>query len=437
MFEAVTQAFKIPDLRRKIFFTLGILVLFRIIASIPVPGVDRQGLADYIEGNQLLGMLNLFSGSGLRNFSIVALGVYPYITASIIMQLLTPVIPRLNELSNEGQQGRNKINQYTHFLTVPLALLQGYGQALLFSRTSIGGEPILEGFGLFDRDTFLSSAALLLTMTAGTMLLVWMGELITEYGIGNGVSIIIFGGIVASLPQAVGGLLTSGSTSDNLIGTVFFALIALGTVVGIVYINEGQRRIPVHYAKRIRGNKQYGGNTSFIPLKVNSAGMIPLIFAVSIMVMPGLIANFLASSNRDWVRDLGGDLQRFFSPNNIWYQVVYFLLVVAFTYFYTMVVFYQQKIPETLQRQGAFVPGIRPGRNTAVYLQQVLQRITLVGALFLGLVAIMPYIASEITGIQTLLISATSILIVVGVAIDTMRQLEAQLMMRNYEGFIQ
>jgi preprotein translocase subunit SecY len=252
MFDAVTQAFKIPDLRRKIFFTLGILVLFRIIASIPVPGVDRDGLADYIEGNQLLGMLNLFSGSGLRNFSIVALGVYPYITASIIMQLLTPVIPRLNELSNEGQQGRNKINQYTHFLTVPLALLQGYGQALLFSRTSVGGAPILSDFGLFDRDTFLPSAALLLTMTAGTMLLVWMGELITEYGIGNGVSIIIFGGIVASLPQAVGGLLTGGSTADNLIGTVFFALIALGTVVGIVYINEGQRRIPVHYAKRIR-----------------------------------------------------------------------------------------------------------------------------------------------------------------------------------------
>jgi preprotein translocase subunit SecY len=283
----------------------------------------------------------------------------------------------------------------------------------------------------------LSSAALLLTMTAGTMLLVWMGELITEYGIGNGVSIIIFGGIVASLPQAVGGLLTGGSAQTNIIGTVFFALIALATVVGIVYINEGQRRIPVHYAKRIRGNKQYGGNTTFIPLKVNSAGMIPLIFAVSIMVMPGLIANFLASSNRDWVREVGGDLQRFFSPNNIWYQVVYFLLVVAFTYFYTMVVFYQQKIPETLQRQGAFIPGIRPGKNTASYLQQVLQRITLVGALALGIVAIMPYLAAQITGIQTLLISATSILIVVGVAIDTMRQLEAQLMMRNYEGFIQ
>jgi preprotein translocase subunit SecY len=436
MFEAVAKAFTIPDIRRKLLFTLGILVIFRIIATIPVPGVNRSELREYIEGNQLLGMLNLFSGSGLTNFSIVALGVYPYITASIIMQLMTPVIPRLNELSNEGQQGRNVINKYTHYLTVPLAFLQGYGQALLFSRTSVGGVPLLEDFGLFDGDTALQSLALLVTMTGGTILLVWMGELITEYGIGNGVSIIIFGGIIASLPSAIGGLVTGGTISENVIGMVFFIVLGLATIVGIVFVNEGQRRIPVHYAKRIRGGRQYGGNTTFIPLKVNSAGMIPLIFAVSIMVMPGLIANFLASSNRDWVRDLGGDLQRIFSPNNLFYQVVYFLLVVGFTYFYTMVLFYQQKIPDNLQRQGAFVPGVRPGKATADYLQRVIQRITLVGALFLGTVAIMPYIASQITGIQTLLISSTSILIVVGVAVDTMRQLEAQLVMRNYEGFI-
>ncbi len=436
MFEAATRAFTIPDIRRKILFTLGILVIFRVIASIPVPGVNRDELQTYIEGNQLLGMFNIFSGGGLMNFSIVALGVYPYVTASIIMQLMTPVIPRLNELSNEGQQGRNKINQYTHWLMVPLAFLQGYGQALLFSRTSVGGVPLLEGFGLFDRDTFLSSLALLITMTAGTVLLVWMGELITEYGIGNGISIIIFGGIVASLPAALSSLLTGGTLSENVIGTVIFALLALGTIMGIVFVNEGQRRIPVHYAKRIRGGRQYGGNTSFIPLKVNAAGMIPLIFAVSIMVMPGLIANFLASSNRDWVRDLGGEMQQLFSPSNLPYQIVYFLLVVAFTYFYTMVVYYQQKIPENLQRQGAFIPGVRPGKATAEYLQRVIKRITIVGALFLGTIAILPYIASTITGIDNLLISATSILIVVGVAVDTMRQLEAQLAMRNYEGFI-
>ncbi len=437
MLEAVVNAFKIPDLRRKILFTLAMLVIFRFIASIPVPGVDRSGLADYIENNQLLGVLNLFSGSGLKNFSIVALGVYPYITASIIMQLMTPIIPKLNELSNEGQGGRNKINQYTHWLTVPLAFLQGYAHALLFSRTTgNNGEPLLSGFGLFNSDTAIPTLAILLSMTAGTMLLVWIGELITENGIGNGISIIIFGGIVASLPSSIGRLITGNSTQDNFIGIVFFAIIALVTVVGIVLINEGQRRIPVHHAKRIRGGRQYGGNTTFIPLRVNSAGMIPLIFAVSIMVFPGMVANFLASSSREGVRDFGGTLTRLFSPNSVQYNIIYFLMVVGFTYFYTMVIFQQQKIPENLQRQGAFIPGVRPGKNTAVYLMRVLTRITLIGALFLGLVAILPFIASRITGVQTLLLSATSLLIVVGVAIDTMRQLEAQLMMRNYEGFI-
>ena len=433
MLEAMINAFKIPDLRRKILFTLAMLVIFRFIASISVPGVDRDRLKDFIENNQLLGMLNLFSGSGLSNFSVVALGVYPYITASIIMQLMTPIIPRLNELSNEGQQGRNKINQYTHWLTVPLALLQGYGHALLFSRGT-GGTPLLDNFGL--RDHFLPSMAILMSMTAGTMLLVWIGELITENGIGNGTSIIIFGGIIAHLPGSVGKLLTGGSVADNVIGTVLFVAIALLTIVGIVLINEGQRRIPVHHAKRIRGNRQYGGTTTFIPLKVNSAGMIPLIFAVSIMVFPGMIANFFTSSSRGWVQELGQDINRIFSPNTTLYNLIYFFMVVGFTYFYTMVVFQQQKIPDNLQRQGAFIPGVRPGRNTAIYLQRVLTRITLIGALFLGFVAVLPFIASEITGVKTLLISATSMLIVVGVAIDTMRQLEAQLMMRNYEGFI-
>lgn len=441
MLQAVISAFKIPDLRRKILFTLAMLVIFRFIASIPVPGVNRKDLANFIDNNQLLGMLNLFSGSGLKTFSVVALGVYPYITASIIMQLMTPIIPRLNELSNEGQQGRNKINQYTHWLTVPLALLQGYGHALLFSSSSAAasssnGKPLLANFGLFNSSTFLPTIAVLISMTAGTMLLVWMGELITENGIGNGTSIIIFGGIVANLPSAVGRLGSGGSLSDNVIGTVMFVALALITVVGIVLINEGQRRIPVHHAKRIRGNRQYGGNTTFIPLKVNSAGMIPLIFAVSIMVFPGMIANFFTGSSKSWVQTLGKDLNRIFSPNTALYNLIYFFMVVGFTYFYTMVIFQQQKIPENLQRQGAFIPGVRPGRNTAIYLQRVLTRITLIGALFLGIVAVLPFIASQITGVKTLLISATSMLIVVGVAIDTMRQLEAQLMMRNYEGFI-
>jgi preprotein translocase subunit SecY len=435
--EAVFTAFRIPDLRKKILFTLGMLVIFRFLAAIPVPGVNREGLQEFIQSNALLGILNIFSGSSLQNFSIVALGVYPYITASIIMQLMTPIIPALDEMSNEGQGGRNKINQFTHYLTVPLAMLQGYGQGVLFSQ-QVGpdGRPLIEGFGFGSPDTTLRTLATLLSMTAGTMLLVWIGELITEFGIGNGVSVIIFGGIVASLPGAVASLVRGQSTASNVIGIVMFAAIGLLTIVGIVLINEGQRRIPVHHAKRVRSGRMYGGNTTFIPLKVNSAGMIPLIFAVSILVFPGLIAQFLATSSNELLRNFAGELSRFLAPNSIPYNILYFLLVVAFTYFYTMVIFQQQKISENLQRQGAFIPGVRPGKNTQQYLMRTLNRITLVGALFLGFVAILPFIAAQITGVNSLLLGATSLLIVVGVAIDTMRQLEAQLVMRNYEGFI-
>lgn len=431
MLAAALNAFKIPDLRRKILFTLGILVLFRFVATIPVPGVDRAALDQLLQSNQLLGMLNLFSGSTLGNFSILAMGVYPYITASIIMQLLTPVIPRLDELSKEGNQGRQKINQYTHWLTVPLALLQGYGQAILMTNAGV-----LSNFGLFNPDTALRSAAILLTMTAGTVFLVWLGELITENGIGNGVSIIIFGGIVASLPSVVGNLIGGGTLTENVIGTVTFVALGLVTIVGIVLLNEGVRRIPVQHAKRVRRGRVFGGGSTFIPLKVNSAGMIPLIFAVSIMVFPGMVANFLQTSDRPWLRDFAGSIARFFDPNAVPYQIIYFLMVVAFTYFYTMVLFQQQNIAENLQKQGAFIPGVRPGRNTHSYLTHVLMRITLVGALSLGVVAILPFIAAALTGVTTLLLSATALLIVVGVAIDTMRQLEAQLLMRNYEGFI-
>jgi preprotein translocase subunit SecY len=432
MLDAVINAFKVADLRRKILFTLGILIIFRFIATIATPGVDRAALDDLLASNQLLGMLNLFSGSTLSNFSIVAMGVYPYITASIIMQLLTPIVPRLNELSQEGQQGRNRINQYTHWLTVPIAFLQAYGQCILMEQSGV-----LTDFGLFDADTFLNSFAILMTLVTGTILLVWLGELITENGIGNGISIIIFGGIVASLPSTVGNLIYGGSTTDNFIGTITFVALGLATIIGIVLINEGQRRIPVQHAKRVRRGRTYGGGSTHIPLKVNSAGMIPLIFAVSIMVFPGTIGNFMTGSERAWVRDLGQDMARFFDATSLLYQVIYFVMVVAFTYFYTMVVFQQQNIAENLQRQGAFIPGIRPGLNTKRYLEGVLTRITLVGALALGTIAVLPYIASEITGVQTLFLGATSLLIVVGVAIDTMRQLEAQLMMRNYEGFIQ
>lgn len=432
MLEATINAFRIPELRRRIIFTLVILVIFRFIATIPIPGVDREALSTLLEQNQLLGVLNLFSGSTLSNFSIAALGVYPYITASIIVQLLTPIIPQWEELSKEGEQGRKQLNRYQMWLTVPLAVLQGYGQIILMQN-----QGVISNFGLFDADTWLSSVAILLTLVAGTMVLVWFGELITESGIGNGISVIIFGGIVASLPGSVGNLLFGGSFQDNVIGTAAFLVLALFTIVGIVLLNEGQRRIPVHHAKRVRRGRMYGGSSTHIPLKVNSAGMIPLIFAVSIMVMPGLVATFLTGSERGWLRDLSGDLANFFDPSTLQYQAVFFVMVVLFTYFYTMVVFQQQNIAENLQRQGAFIPGIRPGNHTHRYLTGVVTRITLVGALGLGIVAVLPYFISELTGIQTLFLGATSMLIIVGVAIDTMRQLEAQLMMRNYEGFLQ
>ena len=431
MLQAVFNAFKIPDLRRKIIFTLLMLIVFRIVAHIPVPGVDRVRLDQLLQQNQLLGMLNLFSGSALRQFSIAAMGVYPYITASIIFQLLTPIIPRFDELSKEGESGRATLNRYQHIATVPLALLQAFGQTQLMK-----SQGVLANFGLFDGATALRSIAILTSMTAGTMFLVWIGELITQNGIGQGVSIIIFGGIVANLPTSIGQLVSGNSLSQNIAGIVIFILLGLVTIVGIVLINEGQRKIQVNYARRVRGNRQYGGQTTHIPLKVNSAGMIPLIFAVSIMVFPGYIANLFTASDRPWLQQPAAFLARVFDPNSLQYQVIYFLLVVGFTYFYTIVVFQQQSIAENLQKNGGFIPGIRPGAPTNLFLNRVLTRITIVGALFLGIVAVLPWIASRVTGVQTLFLGSTSLLIVVGVAIDTMRQLEAQLLMRHYEGFI-
>jgi len=440
MFEAVRNAFTLPDLRRKIVLTLLILVVYRAAAHVPVPGVDPNALQQFLEsgsqGSTIVQFLNLLSGGALARLSVMAMGVYPYITASIIMQLLTPLIPQLQELQKEGEQGRNKLNMYTHWLTVPLALLQAYAQ-VIFIQSSIPG--ILTSFG-FGIDP-LATIATLLTMTAGTMVAVWLGEIITEQGVGNGVSIIIFGGIVAQIPNQIGGFISRQEWGNLLL----FSIITVLTIAVIAFVQEGQRRIPVQYGKRVRGTKVYGGQSSHIPLRVNSAGMIPLIFAQSIMIFPSAVAGYFQASQNQFIAGLATGVIRWFSPNpdSYPYWILYFLMVVGFTYFYTDVIFKQQNLSENLQRQGGFIPGLRPGKRTENYLNSVLQRITFVGALLLGGVAILPWIVNIIPGIsqssgqtQALLITSTGLLIVVGVVLDTMKQLEAQLLMRHYEGFI-
>ena len=424
MLDALIRALKVPDLRNKVFFTFAMLVVFRVFAHIPVPGVDIRNLSQLFQNNQLMGMLDLFSGGALTTFSIAAMGVYPYITAQIVMQLLVGTIPALEEISREGEAGRARISQFVNYLTVPLAMLQAYGTGVLLQ-----SKGIVTSFG-FGGGATLSTIAMILSMTAGTVFLVWLGELITENGIGNGVSIIIFVGIVSRLPQLVGQSLATG---QSIVTAVAFAFIGVLTVAAIVVVQEAQRRLPVQYAKRIRGNRMYGGQSTHIPLRVNSAGMIPLIFAMSIMLLPGTIGTYLAVSP-GVVGTVAVFFRDTFNATGAIYWTCYFLLVVMFTFFYTMVIFQQQKLAENLQKNGGFIPGIRPGRPTEQYLNKVLFRITILGALFLGVVSILPFFAQGIS--TSLILSSTGLLIVVGVVLDTMKQLEAQLMMRNYEGFI-
>ena len=428
LLQAMLDAFSLPDLRRRILITLGLLVAFRFVAHVPLPGVDLSALQQLFERTPLLGMLDLFSGGAMRNFSVAAMGVYPYITASIIMMLLVPIIPRLQAISREGEAGRHKINRITHWLTVPLAGLQGYGQLVFLQREGIVGSAAL-----------LPTVAMVLSMVAGTMFCVWLGELITEYGIGNGISIIIFGGIVAGLPEMIGrGFLAK----EDFGGLVMYIIIALATIAFIVIFTEAHRRIPVQYARSVfRGGRmlRQSGSTH-IPLRVNTAGMIPLIFAMSLVIFPGMIASYFANPiGAD--PNLANYIMNLFRPDaplpmGLFYWGLTFLLVVGFAFFYTMIIFQQQDLPGVLQRQGGFIPGIRPGRQTSSYLNHVINRITWAGALFLAIVAIMPFLAREITNVQVLQLSSFGMLIMVGVALDTMKQLEAQLVMRRYEGFI-
>lgn len=430
MLQAVSNAFKLPDLRKKIVFTLVVLVIYRLFAHIPVPGVNVEALRQVFTQNQLLGLLDMFSGGAMQNFSVMALGVYPLITAQIVLQLLQPVIPGLDEMAKEGEAGRQKMSLYTHLLTIPLAILNGIGQIALLSQASGTGASVISRFGL-TADAWLPTVATLATLTGGTMLAIWLGELIDQEGIGNGLSLIIFGNIVSGVPQRIGQLWVA-----NPWAILVFAIITAITIVGIVYVHEGQRRIPVQYAKRVRGTKVYGGQSTHIPLQVNSVGMIPLIFAVSIILFPGVVASYFVGAQVAWVRNVALFVQRAFDSNGALYWIMYFVLVVVFTYFYAEQMFRQQDLPETLRRQGGFVPGIRPGTRTAEFLLGVVRRITAVGALFLGLVAILPWLVRPLVGTDQMLVTSTGLLIVVGVVLDTMKQLEAQLLMRHYEGFI-
>jgi len=413
--------FRDPDLRKKIFFVLFILVLFRIGTTIPIPGIDQIRLQSFLTGNQFFGLLNIFSGGGLSNLSIVMLGVAPYITATIIMQLLTMIFPQLKEMYHEeGEAGKQKFNQYSRLLTVPLAALQAIGLLSL-----LGREHVLINLSPFERIMNI------IIVVAGSLLLMWLGELISEYGIGNGISLLIFAGIVAGLPSTIQQALFTFDYSQILI-YLMFLIAAILIIAGVVVITEAERPIPISYAKQVRGIKMYGGFSTYLPLRVNQAGVIPIIFAISILLFPQMIVNFLSGFQGSVIQTLIKFLSVFMS--NLWvYGSLYFLLVFVFTYFYTAVTFDPEAVSTNLQKSGAFVPGIRPGRPTAEFVSKILNRITLVGAIFLGIIAILPLGMRAITGITALAIGGTALLIVVSVVLETIKQVEAQVVMREYE----
>ncbi|MFA5047892.1 MAG: preprotein translocase subunit SecY [Patescibacteria group bacterium] len=424
MLNKLSQILKIKDLRKNILYILVMLVIVRIAAHIPVPGVNAEGLKSFFNGNQLLGLMNIFSGGGMENFSIIMLGVGPYITSSIIFQLLTMVVPSLEELSKEGEYGRNKINQWTRWLTVPLAILQAFAMITLL-RHSAGTANIFPNFNSW---TLISA---IITITAGTIFLMWIGELISEKNLGNGISLLIFAGIVSSLPSVLTRSVFNYSQAE-FINMVVFAVIALVTIIGVVIVTEGQRNIPVSYARQVRGNKMYGGASTHLPLRVNQAGVIPIIFAISIILFPPTIAQLFLKVNTAWIASAAQWIIQLFQ-NQLFYGAIYFILVVVFTYFYTAVIFHPDQVSENLQKQGGFIPGIRPGKSTAEYLRNIISRINFSGAMFLGLVAVLPLITAQVTGTQNLVVGGTSLLIVVSVVIETVNQINAQLAMRDYE----
>lgn len=424
MFQKIIQIFKLKDLRNKILFVLAVFAVFRIMANIPMPGINAANLKNFFDQFQMLGLLNVFTGGALDNLSIIMLGLGPYITATIILQLLTMIFPQLERLyKEEGEQGRQKFNQYGRILTIPLAVVQGYGMISLLARQNVITN-------LTPQLLFIS----IITVTAGSLLLMWLGELISEKGIGNGVSLLIFAGIIADFPNSIRQTLATWDPSKIPSYLLFFAF-AFAAIASVVLINEARRNIPVSYAKRVRGNKLFGGASTFLPLNINPAGVIPIIFALSILLFPTMIANFLGGASGT-VGDIARSVGLFFQ--NPWvYGIMYFILVVLFTFFYTAVTFDPKAISTNLQKMGGFVPGIRPGESTAHFLYYILNRVLLIGAIFLGLIAVMPSIIGGVTGVQVFqfLIGGTSLLIVVSVVLETLRQIRSQLQMHEYDTF--
>ena len=414
-------AFTDKAIRNRILFVLGALVIFRAFAAIPIPGVDRIVLEQFFANNQFLGLLNIFSGGGLANLSIVMLGVGPFITASIIMQLMTVMSPQMKALySEEGEEGRARFQQYSRLLTLPLAVLQGFGFLTLLQN-----QGVLVGLSTFE------FAVNVVLVVAGSILLMWMGELVTEFGVGNGISIIIFAGIVATLPQAAGQLLFAFSDPSQLPMYIGFGFVALAVIYLVVLMTEAERPVPITYAKQSRGNQTYGSSHSYLPLRLNQAGVIPIIFALSMLLFPQMILNILSAFHFTWVPSALDVVNRFMN-DYLFYGAVYFVLVFLFTYFYTAVTFDPEQVAKNLQRSGAFVPGIRPGNQTALYLGNVTTRLTLVGATFLAVVAVLPVGMQVVTGVATLAIGGTALLIVVNVVLDLIRRIDAQVSMREY-----
>ena len=419
-FRKIKLIFTEPAIRNRVLFVLGALIIFRLLAAVPIPGVDKTVLEQFFSNNQFLGLLNIFSGGGLANLSIVMLGVGPFITASIIMQLMTVMSPAMKDLyTNEGEAGRAKFTQYSRMLCLPLAVLQGFGFLTLLK-----SQGVLTGLTSFE------FAVNVLLVVAGSVLLMWIGELVTEYGVGNGVSIIIFSGIAAGLPSKFSQLAFSFDMAQLPL-YIGFAFLALGVIYAVVVMTEAERPVPITYAKQSRGGSTYGGSTSYLPLRLNQAGVIPIIFALSIMLFPQMILNILAAFHLPWVPKATEVVNAFLNNYPV-YGATYFVLVFLFTFFYTAVTFDPDAISKNLQRNGAFIPGIRPGANTAEYLGNLITRLTFAGALFLGIVAVLPIGMQIATGISALAIGGTAILIVVSVVLDLIRRLDAQVSMRSY-----